>query len=75
MDTNKVKIYVPLLNEGTDVIRPTEGYLVRPGIYVLLPTPDYDPACEEWAFLPGSMVSCGNEIREGKQVTVAQRLA
>jgi len=52
------KIYVPLLDEGTEVIRPTLGEPLGGGLYRVLPTPSYDPEDELWAFLPGSVVRC-----------------
>lgn len=53
-----VTVYVRLLNEGTDVFRPTEAERVADGIYRLLPTSDYDPSDEQWEFLPGDVVRC-----------------
>jgi hypothetical protein len=49
-------IHVRLLNEGTDVCRPTEGREIGDGVYEILPTADYDPSDEEWEFPPGSCV-------------------
>ena len=49
-------IHVRLLNEGTDVSRPTEGRAMGDGVYEILPTADYDPLDEEWEFPPGSRV-------------------
>jgi len=45
-----------LVNEGLEVFRPIEVRDVGHGIYEILPTVDYDPADEEWEFLPGSQV-------------------
>jgi hypothetical protein len=52
------KVYVRLLDEGTDVARPTEAEVVSDGVYRLLPTPDYDSEVEKWEFLPGELVRC-----------------
>lgn len=41
-------IYVELLDEGTDVIRPTLAKIVGPQEYLILPTPDYDLEDEHW---------------------------
>jgi len=49
-------IYVRLLNEGTEVCRPTQGLEVEKGVYEILPTADYDPSDEEWEFPPGTLV-------------------
>ncbi len=55
-DTEKVKIYVRLLNEGTDVSRPTEALNLGGGLFKILPTEHYDPEDERWEFPPGSVV-------------------
>jgi hypothetical protein len=49
-------IYVRLLNEGTEVSRPTEAVAVGAGLFKILATPDYDPEDEKWEFPPGSIV-------------------
>ena len=51
-------VYVPLLNEGTSVSRPTHARRIDPKRYELLATDDYDSADEEWQFAPGSVVRC-----------------
>ena len=51
-----VKIFVRLLDEGTEVSRPTEALDLGNGLLKLLPTPDYDPEDETWEFQPGSIV-------------------
>jgi hypothetical protein len=53
----KVKIYVRLLGEGTDVVRPTEAVDLGHGLLKILPTPDYDSEDEHWEFPPGSTVA------------------
>lgn len=52
------RIYVRLLNEGTDVWRPTTGRPIGAGTFEVLPTSDYDAESEEWEFVPGSLVQC-----------------
>ena len=42
LSTNKVKIYVRLIDEGTEVSRPTEALDLGNGLLELLATPDYD---------------------------------
>ncbi|GIW90144.1 MAG: hypothetical protein KatS3mg109_0576 [Pirellulaceae bacterium] len=71
--TDTVDIYVHLLNEGTDVVRPTKAIPLGRMRYKILPTSDYSPDLEEWEFPPGSIVECRIENREGKQVLVAWR--
>jgi len=74
--TSKIEIYVPLLNEGTDVVRPTQGIVLGSDEVQVLPTPHYDPADEEWEFPPGTRVRCVREFRNGRELLVArQRIA
>ena len=49
-------VYVRLLDEGTDVWRPTRAVALVDGLYRILPTSDYDPDGEHWEFPPGSLV-------------------
>ena len=51
-----VRVYVVLLEEGTDTIRPTQAVDLGNGTYRLLPTPNYDPEDEIWEFPPGTVV-------------------
>ena len=73
--TSSVTIYVPLVNEGTSVVRPTQGVKLSENMYRVLPTQDYDPSDEEWEFPPGSIVECHSETRNGQEVLVAMRQA
>ena len=76
LSTNEIVLYIPLLNEGTDVLRPTTGIVLQPGVARVVATCDYDPDSEEWEFPPGSTVRCVREAREGRQILVArQRIA
>lgn len=68
-----IPIYVPLLDEGTVVIRLTNGEWLMDNIFRILPTVDYDPNMETWMFMPGTMVECFVETWQGNQVLVAQR--
>ena len=70
--TKTVDLYVPLLNEGTEVLRPTKGLLPESDAVQVLATADYDPASEEWEFPPGSEVRCIAELRGGRQILVAR---
>jgi hypothetical protein len=67
-----VVLYIRLLNEGVDVVRPTTGIVVGPDTIQVLPTPDYDPADEEWEFPPGTKVRCVREVWEGRELLVAR---
>jgi len=60
---SKIRIFVCLLNEGTEVSRPTDALDLGDGLYKLLPTTNYDPTDEIWEFPPGSVVRC--EPRRG----------
>ena len=71
MQSPLVTVYVPLLNEGTIVSRPTQAREVGVNRYELLATDNYDASDETWQFLPGSIVRC--DLRDGylKAVTLA----
>ena len=70
--TNQVDIYIPLLNEGTDVIRPTKGLPVGERQYKVLAIQGYTAELEDWQFPPGSIVTCAIERHGGKEVLVAR---
>ena len=70
--TNAIELYVPLLNEGTDVLRPTTGLPLGADVVQVLATADYDPEIEEWEFPPGSKVKCVSEIKGGRRLMVAR---
>ncbi len=69
---NTIKIYVTLLEEGTDTWRPTQALDKGSGLYELLPTPKYDPEDEIWEFKPGSLVKA-IEVKtdEGEKLLLA----
>lgn len=71
-DFHIAKIYIPLLDEGVSVVRPTQAEWVKDDIFKVLPTDDYDPDNEHWQFPPGTLVICEPEIREDKALLVAQ---
>ena len=68
-----VEIFIPLLNEGTAVLRPTQGLVLGPSEVQVLATPDYEPTVEEWEFPPGTRVRCVTEIRGGRRLLVARQ--
>jgi hypothetical protein len=72
LSTDSVHLYIPLLNEGTDVLRPTTGVFVGPDVIRVEASADYDPDIEEWEFPPGSEVRCIAEFRGGRQILVAR---
>ncbi len=55
-DNQTIKIYLNLLEEGSDTIRPIQAIDMGNGLFTLLPPQDYDPEDEKWEFLPGSVV-------------------
>ena len=67
-------IYIPLQNEGTIVSRPTQGEPLGGDRYRVLATLDYDPADEEWEFLPGSVVVCETVVKGSDRLLIARRL-
>lgn len=66
-------IYVKLLEEGTDVWRPTMGEKVEGLRFVLRPTSNYDPRDETWEFLPGETVACEIRVINGSKELAAVR--
>lgn len=72
--SKRCQIYVPLIDEGTEVVRPTVGLPLGGEIYRVLATPLYNPNDEHWKFPPGSIVRCAREMRDGDDVLVAQEL-
>jgi hypothetical protein len=71
--TKIIELYMPLLNEGTEVFRPTTGVLLGSDVVQVLATADYDPTNEEWAFPPGSKVRCVSETRGGQMLMIARQ--
>lgn len=67
-----IEIFIPLLDEGTQVSRPTQAEVVGEDEYLVLPTPNYDPELETWEFPPGSVVQCElARAREGDEYLLA----
>ena len=64
-------VYVKLLEEGTDVWRPTEAQPMDKDLFRLLPTADYRLCDEQWEFPPGSIVRCEKRVLSGDEVCVA----
>jgi hypothetical protein len=71
-----IEVYVTLLEEGTDTIRPTMAEDMGNNTYKLLPTPNYDPENEVWEFLPGSIVRCEvtNKYRDKNLLLAVERV-
>jgi hypothetical protein len=64
-------IYIRLLDEGTDVLRPTEAEKLANGFFKVMPTPRYNPDDEKWEFIPGSVVRGVIRNMKGQDVLVA----
>ncbi len=73
-DSNTETIYIPLLDEGLPVVRPTQANPIGGKEFLVLPTPDYDPEMEHWEFPPGSIVECVMEDADGSKILVARKL-
>jgi hypothetical protein len=57
-NTEMETVFVRLLDEGTDVMRPVQAERIGSGIFRLFEPADYDPEYEIWEFVPGSLVRC-----------------
>lgn len=75
MSTDPLTIHVRLLDEGTDVFRPTTGVFVARDVIRVEATPGYDPDDERWEFPPGSEVRCVLERRGDALLFVARERA
>lgn len=53
-----VTIYIPLLNEGIEVSRPTKALILDFNRYKVFGINGGTPENEEWKFSPGSIVEC-----------------
>ena len=67
-------VYVPLLDEGTDVWRPAPARKVGDATYELLRPSDYNPDDEHWQFPPGSLVQCALRRNADGEFLAAVRL-
>ena len=52
------EIFMPLLDEGTDVWRPVPAWKIDRDTYIVLRPEWYDADDENWEFPPGSTVVC-----------------
>jgi hypothetical protein len=66
-------IYIPLLDEGTDVWRPAPAWNVGGNVYIVLRPDDYDPDDEHWEFPPGSTVICEERFNDDGAFLAAVR--
>ena len=72
--SNTETIFIPLLDEGTPVLRPTQGVPLGGNRYKVLATSNYGASGEHWKYPPGSVVLGLAEVRNGEKIIVAQAL-
>lgn len=70
--SNTHEVFVPLRDEGTGVVRPAQAFALGGMRFRLIEPEGYDPEGEQWQFLPGTEVNCSVEVRDGREVLVAQ---
>jgi len=64
-------IYMPLINEGTDVWRPVEAIKITDLGYMVT---EKAPAGEEWAFEPGHILRCEErQLSSGTQLVAVAK--
>ena len=51
-----VTVYVRLMDEGTEALRPTQAVVLGNDTYELMQSDTYDPQDECWEFVPSSRV-------------------
>ncbi len=71
-DMENPEVFVGLLDEGVDVLRPTRAVACGGSRFRLLGPEDHDPEEERWEFPPGSVVECRLEVRAGREIRVAR---
>lgn len=70
-------IYMPLLNEGTEVFRPVLSRLVKDDIYEIIGLENeanINNLDEDWMFPINSLVRCRYRISNGEKILVAYEL-
>ena len=71
IDNLLTTVYVALLDEGTDVFRPVEAIGMGNLRFDLLRPHVYDEHSEAWHYVPGSVVRCEKQEKDGEQVLIA----
>jgi hypothetical protein len=67
------KVYIKLLEEGTEVYRPVPAIELKENIYEVKGHDIYDPEDEVWEFKPGARVVVEEQKLDGDLVLVAVR--
>ena len=75
MLTDTKTVYVRLLEEGTEVLRPALAVLISGNKYQILQDQSYDPDDEVWEFPPGTKVFCESTDILGKPGLIARHRA
>ena len=70
-NTNIEVIYIRLLDEGTEVFRPTTGEALGGSVFKISATDDYDPRDETWEFPPGTIVKCRKRVIDNEEFLIA----
>jgi hypothetical protein len=73
----QIQIYMPLLNEGTDVLRPVVAYDMGNGKYKIVGTEqglNPEDLDEEWLFPIGSCVTCKSGYRSSSEMLIVNGL-
>jgi hypothetical protein len=70
-NTEIATIFVRLLDEGTDVLRPVQATILAFGGFRIVEPEDYDAEYEVWEFKPGSVVRCEERHVENETILVA----
>ena len=71
--TETTKVYIRLLDEGSEAARSAEAVDLGNGLFRILSPPDYAPDDEHWEFPPGSIVRCEPKNFEGMEYLLAVR--
>jgi hypothetical protein len=74
MTSDRVTIYVALLDEGIDVWRPVAARKLAADTYLILDQ-NYDRKLETWQFEPGTLVRCRKKRQDDHQILVATEIA
>lgn len=71
--TERDRIYIYLLNEGTDCWRPVDAERVNKDCFKIT-TVNSDREDENWQFQAGAIVRCKERVLSGEKVLVAVEL-
>jgi hypothetical protein len=72
--SDRIQIYLALLDEGVDVWRPVQAEHLEANMYRVLEQP-YDRTIECWQFDPGDVVLCEMVESSGGRILAAIRTA